>query len=47
LRVKGGDGALIVHDAQTFREVKRQPMGEPVGKYIVWNKIMRSEDTSH
>lgn len=41
------DGALIVYDAQTFREVKRLPMRKPVGKYNVWNKITRSEGTSH
>jgi DNA-binding beta-propeller fold protein YncE len=41
------DGALIVFDAQTFREVKRIPMKKPVGKYNVYNKITRSEGTSH
>jgi len=41
------DGALIVYDAQTFKEVKRLPMSKPVGKYNVWNKITRSEGTSH
>jgi hypothetical protein len=41
------DGALIVYDAATFREVKRLPMAKPVGKYNVWNKITRSEGTSH
>ena len=41
------DGALIVYDARTFREVKRLPMNKPVGKYNVWNKITRSEGTSH
>jgi DNA-binding beta-propeller fold protein YncE len=40
------DGALIVFDAQTFKEVKRIPMNKPVGKYNVYNKIMRSEGTS-
>ena len=40
------DGALIVYDARTFREVKRLPMNKPVGKYNVWNKITRSEGTS-
>ncbi len=33
------DGALIVYDAQTLKEVKRLPMKKPVGKYNVWNKI--------
>ena len=41
------DGALIVYDAATFREIKRLPMRKPVGKYNVWNKITRSEGTSH
>ncbi len=41
------DGALIVYDARTLREVKRLPMSKPVGKYNVWNKISRSEGTSH
>ncbi|HEY4665494.1 MAG TPA: cytochrome D1 domain-containing protein [Comamonas sp.] len=41
------DGALIVYDAATFREVKRLPMRKPIGKYNVWNKITHSEGTSH
>jgi hypothetical protein len=41
------DGALIVYDARTFREIKRLPMRKPVGKYNVGNKISRSEGTSH
>ncbi len=41
------DGALIVYDAVTFKEVKRLKMNRPVGKYNVWNKISRSEGTSH
>lgn len=41
------DGALIVYDAKTFKEVKRLPMSKPVGKYNVWNKITRAEGTSH
>jgi cytochrome c553/DNA-binding beta-propeller fold protein YncE len=41
------DGALIVYDARTLQEVKRLPMKKPVGKYNVWNKITRSEGTSH
>ena len=41
------DGALIVYDAATFKEVKRLPMSKPVGKYNVWNKVSRSEGTSH
>jgi mono/diheme cytochrome c family protein/DNA-binding beta-propeller fold protein YncE len=42
-----GEGAIIVFDAQTLKEVKRLPMSKPVGKYNVWNKITRSEGTSH
>jgi len=41
------DGALIVFDAETLKEVKRIPMKRPVGKYNVYNKITRSEGTSH
>ena len=41
------DGALIIYDAQTLQEVKRLPMKKPVGKYNVWNKINKSEGTSH
>jgi hypothetical protein len=41
------EGALVVYDAATFREVKRLPMKKPVGKYNVYNKITRSEGTSH
>ncbi|WP_290727796.1 cytochrome D1 domain-containing protein [Aquabacterium sp.] len=41
------DGALIVYDARTLKEVKRLPMSKPVGKYNVYNKITKSEGTSH
>jgi DNA-binding beta-propeller fold protein YncE/cytochrome c553 len=41
------DGALVVYDTETLEEVKRLPMKKPVGKYNVWNKIMREEGTSH
>jgi mono/diheme cytochrome c family protein/WD40 repeat protein len=41
------DGAIIVYDAATLKEVKRLPMKKPVGKYNVWNKITKSEGTSH
>ena len=41
------DGALVVYDAHTLREVKRLPMKRPSGKYNVHNKITRSEGTSH
>jgi DNA-binding beta-propeller fold protein YncE/cytochrome c553 len=41
------DGALVVYDATTFKEVKRLPMKKPSGKYNVYNKITRSSGTSH
>ena len=41
------DGALIVYDASTLSEIKRLSMKRPVGKYNVFNKITRSEGTSH
>jgi len=41
------DGALIVYDAATLKEIKRLPMKKPSGKYNVYNKITRSEGTSH
>jgi len=41
------EGALVVYDAATLQEVKRLPMKKPVGKYNVYNKITRSEGTSH
>jgi WD40 repeat protein/cytochrome c553 len=41
------DGAIIIYDAVTLKEVKRLPMNKPVGKYNVWNKISKSEGTSH
>ncbi|MGV6851547.1 MAG: cytochrome D1 domain-containing protein [bacterium] len=41
------DGAVVVYDAKTLKEVKRLPMSKPVGKYNVYNKITRSEGTSH
>ncbi len=41
------DGALVIYDAQTFREIRRIPMKKPSGKYNVYNKITRSAGTSH
>jgi dihydro-heme d1 dehydrogenase len=41
------DGAVVVYDAATLKEVKRIPMKRPVGKYNVFNKITGSEGTSH
>ncbi len=44
---KSDGGALIVLDATTFKELKRIPMDKPVGKYNLYNKITKSEGTSH
>lgn len=41
------DGALVVYDAATFKEIKRIPMSKPSGKYNVYNKTTRSAGTSH
>ncbi len=41
------DGAVIVYDADSLKEIKRLPMSKPVGKYNVYNKITHSEGTSH
>jgi len=41
------DGELVVYDGNTLEEIKRIPMSKPVGKYNVYNKITRSEGTSH
>jgi mono/diheme cytochrome c family protein/DNA-binding beta-propeller fold protein YncE len=41
------DGAVIVYDAQTLKEIKRIPAKKPVGKYNLHNKITRSAGTSH
>ena len=41
------DGAIVVYDAATLKEVKRLPASKPVGKYNVYNKITREPGTSH
>ncbi|UZE97509.1 nitrite reductase [Alkalimarinus alittae] len=41
------DGALIVYDANTLKEVKRLPMKKPSGKYNVHNKTTYASGTSH
>jgi cytochrome c553 len=41
------DGALVVYDGTTLKEVKRIAMRKPSGKYNVYNKITRSAGTSH
>ena len=40
-------GELVVVDAANFREVAALPMMGPIGKYNVYNKVTRSEGTSH
>ncbi len=47
LSIWDNDGAVIVYDATTLKEVKRLPMNKPSGKYNVYNKITRSAGTSH
>ncbi len=47
LSVWDRDGAVVVYDGNTLEEVTRIPMNKPVGKYNVYNKITRSEGTSH
>ena len=41
------DGAVIVYDADSLKEIKRLPMVKPSGKYNVYNKIHYSAGTSH
>ena len=41
------EGAIVVYDANTLKEVTRLPMNKPVGKYNVYNKIHYAEGTSH
>ncbi|VAW63762.1 Nitrite reductase associated c-type cytochorome NirN [hydrothermal vent metagenome] len=41
------DGAVIVYDAETLKEIKRLPMNKPSGKYNVYNKTRYLEGTSH
>ena len=41
------DGALIVLDSLTLKEVKRIPMKKPSGKYNIYNKTHLSQGTSH
>ena len=41
------EGALIIYDAKTLKEVKRISMSKPSGKYNVHNKLTRSSGTSH
>ncbi|MOA10008.1 Nitrite reductase precursor [compost metagenome] len=47
LSIWATDGALIVYDSNTLKEIKRLPMNKPSGKYNVGNKIEFVEGTSH
>jgi Cytochrome D1 heme domain len=47
LSIWENDGALVIYDAQTLREVKRLAMKKPSGKYNIWNKTHDEEGTSH
>lgn len=41
------EGAVIVYDSQTLKEIKRLPMKKPSGKYNVYNKTTYAAGTSH
>lgn len=41
------EGAVIIYDAKTLKEIKRLPMNKPSGKYNVFNKTRYIEGTSH
>ncbi len=41
------EGALVVYDAHSLKEIKRLPMSKPSGKYNVYNKTHYEEGTSH
>ena len=47
LSIWDNDGEIVVYDAQSLEEVRRIPFVRPSGKYNVWNKIRRSDGTSH
>jgi DNA-binding beta-propeller fold protein YncE len=47
LSIWATDGALIVYDSNSLKEIKRIPMNKPSGKYNVGNKIEFAEGTSH
>jgi mono/diheme cytochrome c family protein/DNA-binding beta-propeller fold protein YncE len=47
LSIAEPDGALLVIDAERLVPIKRLPMRKPSGKYNVFNKISRSDGTSH
>ena len=41
------DGAIVVYDSHTLKEIKRIPMRKPSGKYNVYNKTRYRPGTSH
>ncbi len=47
LSIWDDDGALIVYDSHTLKEVKRLSMKKPSGKYNVYNKTHYASGTSH
>ncbi|SFC88269.1 nitrite reductase [Pseudoalteromonas denitrificans] len=47
LSIWDNDGAVIVYDANTLKEIKRLPMKKPSGKYNVYNKTHYERGTSH
>ncbi len=47
LSIWENDGAIVIYDAKSLKELKRIKMNKPSGKYNVYNKITRSSGTSH
>jgi hypothetical protein len=47
LSVWDEDGAIIIYDSNSLKELKRIPMKKPSGKYNIYNKTHLSEGTSH
>lgn len=47
LSIWDDDGAVVVYDSHTLKEIKRIPMRKPSGKYNVYNKTRYQRGTSH
>jgi dihydro-heme d1 dehydrogenase len=47
LSIWDNDGAVVVYDANSLKEIKRIPMKKPSGKYNVYNKTHYERGTSH
>lgn len=47
LSIWDDDGAIVVYDSHTLKEIKRIPMKKPSGKYNVFNKTRYRRGTSH